>query len=124
MNMRHLLIFVVAAFVFASCKSTTTPEVTASADPTTIRQLYPHAYGVYWIRDVKLFDTIANVTLEASKTLEVIDTERRHGAISYIIDDGSPSYREGFFYSDSDLYSFDALDTTHNAYGLYLHFPM
>ena len=91
--MRHLLIFCIAGFVFASCKSSTAPEVSVPADTTTIRQLYPLAYGDYWINDIKQFDTLGNVTLEKSQKQEVTGTETRHGTVSYITDDGSPSYR-------------------------------
>ena len=127
MKLRHFLFFCLLGVFFSNCKSPSAskddPSNNSTVDTTSIRQLFPLAYGDYWTNDIKQYDTNGFITKEQTQTQELIATTKRHGALGYVLDDGS-SFQQGYFYSDSDVFAFEASDTIFNSFGLFLRYPM
>jgi len=122
MKLFHLLLSCALVLFLFSCKSPSS----WTNDTTTIKDIFPLAYGDYWTYNVTYYNINDSMGKSFSLTNEVVDSLTIDGHRGYRIDDGNPADILLYYYNGADLFQKYTTPTSidDTAKGLFFHYPM
>src|SRR5579872_3116404 len=94
-----LLFSLLVGLFFLSCKSPNS----SNFDPVTIKDLFPLAYGHYWIYNLQFFDLYDTASYSTTLTEESRDSVMLDGHLQYILDYGNLKDFQSYYFSGTDL---------------------